>query len=509
MHTHNVIFRSTKPVIYKRTLIINLPVIGLNNPPMGPAIIQAVAKQNGVTADFIDLNLELQRALENHPLKNGIMHEWSSRIRSELSAEEDEFLSKFIEPYAQMINDYDLLSISVFSNHSHYFVEWFLNKYRTTYTGKIVVGGAGIGTESEGHLLYGKKLLDLGLVDYYIVGEGEQAWIAVAQNNLPWPGVNGTPHENLDTFDAVPLPDYTGFDLDAYYNSQTKGRTIGVEGSRGCVRNCTFCDIRSFWKKYKFKDGNRLAEELIELKQQYAVKHFFFNDSLINGSDRAFRDFIRVLAEYNRTHEDQIQWSAYYIVKPAVVYKEQDWINLRDSGAQSLFIGIESGSEAVRDHMGKKFSNADIDHVMHKLQRYGIHCTWLLIIGYPTETREDFDQTLDMLRRYQSMALDRTIDTVALGSTLSILDGSPLGDMKVDLNIRSVVQDHYGGVYWETDANDFRIRLAWRIEAEKLIRELGYNSWVGENDMIAWFEARLDDIERGQITDADLADHHA
>jgi len=305
------------------------------------------------------------------------------------------------------------------------------------------------------------------------------------------------------------LPDYTGFDLDAYLNSQAKGRTIGVEGSRGCVRNCSFCDIRSFWKKYKFKDGTRLASELIELKLQYDVKHFFFNDSLINGSDRAFRNFIKVLAEYNRTTENKIHWSAYYIVKPTTVYKEQDWIDLRDSGVQSLFIGIESGSEAVRDHMGKKFSNVDIEYVMTKLQRYGISCTWLLIIGYPTETREDFNQTLDMLKKYQHMALDKTIDTVALGSTLSILDGSPLASMRDTLNLKSVMQDHYGGVYWQTDANDFRTRLSWRIEAEKLIRTLGYNSWVGDSDLVAWFEARLNDIEQGKVSNFDLSDHHA
>ena len=511
MTSHNIIFKSTKKAIYKQTLIINLPVIGLNNPPMGPAIIQAVAKQNNVDTEFIDLNLDLNRALEQHPLKSGIFYEWSANIRNQLTPQEHEFLTEFVAPYIQRLDQFDLLSISAFSNHSHNFAEWFLNLCRQDYRGKIVIGGAGVGVGigEFNDVVHGKILLDQGLVDYYIVGEGEQAWTAVAQNNLPWPGVNGVPHQNLDNFDAVPLPDYTGFDLDAYYNSQSRGRTIGVEGSRGCVRNCTFCDIRSFWKKYKFKDGTRLAQELIELKQRYGVKHFFFNDSLINGSDRAFRSFIQVLAEHNNSTQDKIQWSAYYIIKPAVVYKEQDWINMRDSGVQSLFIGIESGSEAVRDHMGKKFSNQDIDHAMTKLQRYGIHCTWLLIIGYPMETREYFDMTLDLLRRYQPMALDRTIDTVALGATLNILEGSPLASMKQDLNIQSVIQDHYGGVYWETDANDFRTRLAWRIEAEKLIRELGYNSWTGENDMIAWFESRLNDIEKGQISADDLADYHA
>ena len=506
---NNIIFRATKKVIYKRTLIINLPFIGLNNPPMGPAVIQAIAKKNGIATDFVDLNLELQRALETHQLKHGIFYEWIVDLRTDLTNAEEEFLLEFIQPYTNKLNDYDLLSLSAFSYQSNKFAKWFLDKHRTNYIGKIVIGGAGVGTEYAGHLQHGKKLFDLGLVDYYIVGEGEQAWPAVAQNNLPWPGVNGTPHENLETFDSVPLPDYTGFELDAYLNSQTKGRTIGVEGSRGCVRNCSFCDIRSFWKKYKFKDGVQLAKELIELKSQYGVKHFFFNDSLINGSDRAFRDFIKVIADHNRTTTDKIQWSAYYIVKPAVTYKEQDWINLRDSGIQSLFIGIESGSEVVRNHMGKKFSNIDIEHTMTKLQRYGISCTWLLIIGYPTETREDFNQTLDMLKKYQYMALDKTIDTVALGSTLAILDGSPLANMRDTLNIKSVIQDHHGGVYWQTDANDFRTRLSWRIEAEKLIRILGYNSWTGENDLVAWFEARLNDIEQGKASYSDLSDHHA
>ena len=88
---NNIIFRATKKVIYKRTLIINLPFIGLNNPPMGPAIIQAIAKKNGIAADFVDLNLELQRALETHQLKHGIFYEWTADLRTDLTDEEQKF----------------------------------------------------------------------------------------------------------------------------------------------------------------------------------------------------------------------------------------------------------------------------------------------------------------------------------------------------------------------------------------------------------------------------------
>lgn len=482
-------------------------MLGLNNPPMGPAIIQAVAKKIGLSTNFIDINLHMQQALRQSELALGLLYEWSMGLRVDLTQDEKLWLDDFIVPYLDRINDYDLLSVSCFSVASHNFALYFLDQCRKIYRGKIVIGGAGVGA-SQNDQIFGKKLLDLGLVDYYIVGEGEESWPAVARNNLPFPGVNGIPHQNLVSFDPVPLPDYSDYDLDAYINSESRGRTIGVEGSRGCVRNCTFCDIRNFWKTYKFKDGKNLANELIALKHEYGVKHFFFNDSLVNGSDKAFRDFITALADYNETASDQIQWSGYYIIKPASVYKEQDWRNLRASGVQSLFIGIESGSESVRDHMRKKFSNHDIDHTMAKLQRYGIQCTWLFIIGYPTETREDFEMTLDLLRRYQPMALDRTIDTVALGMTMGITDGTPLSNMITDLNIRSAVHDHYSGVYWETDANNFKQRVAWRIEAEKLVRELGYNSWVGENDLVSWFEARLDDIEQGRISMTDISEHH-
>ena len=476
---------------------------------MGPAIIQALAKQHDMASTFIDVNLELQELLETDPSKDKILSQWCTGLESTLTNQEQQLLGSLVDSILpKNFNDYDLLSISVFSMHSHAFTTWFLQHYRSVYTGKIVIGGAGVGTPDQVGETYGSAVLKKNLIDYYIVGEGEYAWQAVVTDTLPYKGVNSELVESLENFDDIPLPDYTGYDLARYYNSKARGITIGVEGSRGCVRNCTFCDIKSFWKKYKYKDGAKLASELIMLKEKYSVEHFFFNDSLINGSDRAFRDFITVLADYNKTHEQRIKWSAYYIIKQASTYKEQDWINLKNSGVQALYIGIESGSESVREHMKKKFSDEDIEHAMNKIQRYGIHCTWLMIIGYPTETQADFEKTLDMLTKYQHMAVDRTIDTLALGLTLNITEGSPLGHMKDELNIQSVIQDHYGGVYWKTDANDFETRLAWRIQAEKLVRELGYNSWVGDNDVVQYFEKRLEDIQQGKITNYDIADIH-
>jgi hypothetical protein len=110
------------------------------------------------------------------------------------------------------------------------------------------------------------------------------------------------------------------------------------------------------------------------------------------------------------------------------------------------------------------------------------------------------------------MALDRTIDTVALGMTLGIIDGSPLADMRQALNIRSAVPDHddahLSGVAWQNDHSDFKTRVLRRIQAEELIRELGYNSWIGDNDMISYFETKLEQIQQNIVQVDDFAEYH-
>jgi radical SAM superfamily enzyme YgiQ (UPF0313 family) len=478
-----------------------MPKIGLNNPPMGPALLQAIAKNLGSDVSFLDINLDFQKTFEN---EHHIINDWCE-LHGALDLPELLKLQDFTENLdLKGIGSADLVGISVFSTHSFSYTTWFLENFRSQISGKIAIGGAGVNVND-----YGKQLYDRGLIDFYVLGEGEIPWKSLLCDDLPCAGVN-SPGQALANFDLVPVPDYAGYHLEKYLNSKVHGITIGVEGSRGCVRNCTFCDIRSFWKKYKFKDGVKLAEELINLKIAYNASHFFFNDSLVNGSDKAFRDFIARLSKHNHDHSaQQINWSGYYIIKSATTYKESDWINLKNSGVRSLYIGIESGSEAVRDHMKKKFSNADIDYAMSKIQLYGIRCTWLMIIGYPTETQEDFQETLNLLERYEHMAKDRTIDTVALGLTLGITAGSPLEVLKEDLNIKSAFENHASsGVYWENENSDFRIRLMRRIQAEKLIRKLGYNSWVGDNDTISYFEKKLEDLENGVISEDDVADRH-
>lgn len=67
-------------------------------------------------------------------------------------------------------------------------------------------------------------------------------------------------------------------------------------------------------------------------------------------------------------------------------------------------IGVESGSQVVRDHMRKVFTDIDLDYTIEECLKNKIQCILLFMVGYPTETEEDFEDTLKILYRYKNYA---------------------------------------------------------------------------------------------------------
>lgn len=307
-------------------------------------------------------------------------------------------------------------------------------------------------------------------VDHYIIGEGENA----LQNFLLYgkgPGVDNPHYEQIDNLDSLPFADYSDYDMNLYEESE---RRWPITGSRGCVRRCSFCNVGAIWKKFRFRSGKHIADEIKYLIDSYPdVTSFDFNDSLINGSMKAFKDMCTTLAEYRSKTPamEKLSIVGQFIVRSKTQMPPEDFDMMKKAGIRKLIIGVESGSDSVRHHMAKKFTTADMDYTMEQLARVGIKSVLLLIVGYPTETREDFDQTLDMLRRYQKY--QKYISRVSLGTGLAILAGTPLADQVEEIGIVNPESETNWYVHDRPDYN-YGKRLDWRIEAEELLDELGY-----------------------------------
>jgi radical SAM superfamily enzyme YgiQ (UPF0313 family) len=138
--------------------------------------------------------------------------------------------------------------------------------------------------------------------------------------------------------------------------------------------------------------------------------------------------------------------------------------------------GIESGSERVREHMGKKFSDEDLDYHYEMSSKHDITNSLLLFTGYPTETIEDHQDTLNLLKRYQKYLVDGTISMLVLSEPMILLRNTPLANMQDELGL-VLFNNEYGNTLWTADTNPtFTVEEKYRryLETNRLSLELGY-----------------------------------
>jgi radical SAM superfamily enzyme YgiQ (UPF0313 family) len=74
-------------------------------------------------------------------------------------------------------------------------------------------------------------------------------------------------------------------------------------------------------------------------------------------------------------------------------------VKLKQSGCAALSYGVESGSPAILKDMRKNTNIDEIERIIRDTHRVGIEANCFFLIGYPTETEDDFQMTLDFIKR--------------------------------------------------------------------------------------------------------------
>jgi radical SAM superfamily enzyme YgiQ (UPF0313 family) len=157
---------------------------------------------------------------------------------------------------------------------------------------------------------------------------------------------------------------------------------------------------------------------------------------------------------------------------------EKDFKLAAQAGNVQWSIGVESGSERVRFDMKKKFTNKDLDWSVEMLYKYNIQQNWLLMVGYPSETDDDFNETLKLLQKYQSYN-DKI--TVQVTPPFMLLNNSPLLTNSENVKLYGLDHVHNTGPlankFWASSKyieNTYPVRSQRWKKLVKLIQDLGY-----------------------------------
>jgi radical SAM superfamily enzyme YgiQ (UPF0313 family) len=444
-------------------VIVNVPGIISLMPPAAPAVLKASVVQAGFTCKTIDFNARF------YAEKNIDIQNLETYFATGMNEEFHSVADQLVKHWAMEIISYGpkFIGISVFTYQNQTATRLFCKHLKENSNIKIVLGGLGL---IDGGILgaqsFAKDMLNQELADFYIKSEGERSLIELLKGNLSYSGINSDTFTQIEDLDELPVPDYSNYEFDLYNT-----KLFPITASRGCVRSCSFCDIHDHWK-YRYRSGKSVAQEIITLSTQYGINNFAFTDSLVNGSLKEFQNFCSIIADENKSGKN-ITWTGQYIVRSATQLTEEYWKNLSEAGATKLSIGVETGSDSVRAHMNKKFTNADLDYTMEMLNKYNITCVFLMVFGYPTETEQDFQDTLDMFKKYAPLA-NTIINNINFGATLGILPGTPLYNNAHVYNLELDTHENN----W-INLNNPTLSLKERIHRRNLAREyalsLGYH----------------------------------
>jgi radical SAM superfamily enzyme YgiQ (UPF0313 family) len=467
--------------MFTHVSLIALPKQDLIRPPGAMAILAAACEEYNVDYDVYDFNLWLHKTTDT-VIWDQIDNNWNAVDPFAVDQEFYQiFLTKLDEYIATILNhNTDLLSISVFSDESACCaVELIerLNQLPQRKNFKILIGGTGIRAKLSKY--HGKDLctalLASGKIDYYIFGEGEITFRKILSGGIINPGINNFDAVQIDDLNQFPFPSYNKINPNNYkFVGQPE---IIITGSRGCVRKCTYCDVAKYWPKYRYRSGKNIADELYYYYKTLGITSFEFSDSLINGSLKTFKEMNLTLIEYQTTNPDfKIKYKGQYICRAADAFKEQDYKDMKQAGCDYLYVGVESFSDKVRNDMLKKFNNDDLDMHLRMCGKYGIKNSFLMLIGYPTETLDDHQQNLDRLKLYQKYAQSGVISMIVFGWTAGILEDTPLFHMINDLNIK-FDKNGYNPMEWISLDNPtltLKERIRRWFELTNTASELGY-----------------------------------
>ena len=457
-------------------LFCSVPGTFSQRPTLAPAVLKSCAVAAGYVSKAIDLNIEVINLINQNPKKLLIEDFFKlQRIHPDIAND----IGDIIDYCADRIISLNprTVGLSLLTQDSQFFTIWLCYHLKTINPDlKIVIGGSGIKHFiAESKINFAELLKTKGYINDYINGDGEYSVVEYLRNNLSYPGINSGTWEPIADLNALCYPNFTDYDFSQY---QEPG--IPICDSRGCVRTCEFCDVIEHWKKYQYRTADNIFAEMQYQIEKHNITRFFFYNALTNGNMKEFQKLLDLMCNYNIANPDrQISWDGYFIVRNKKQHPEQFWEKIKKSNGY-LQLGIESVIEKVRVNLGKNFTNEDIDYHLDMAKKHSVPLLLLLIVGYPTETREDFEFTKQWFRDRQHYAGNPIHQVVC--SLSAILPNTQLERKQKDYGI---VRGEIPTI-WMTPANNISTadRLKHFDEFTQLLTQLRISNTNGGDSNI-------------------------
>ncbi|MBL8130934.1 MAG: radical SAM protein [Anaerolineae bacterium] len=207
--------------------------------------------------------------------------------------------------------------------------------------------------------------------------------------------VRTLPRPVIAHLDALPFPAWDLVERDRYqaiWREHHGYTSMNLVTTRGCPFHCNWCAKPIWGQRYNVRSPQNVVEEMAWLKEHFNPDHIWFMDDIMGIRDRWIEEFADLLDARGL----RIPFKS--LNRVDLLLRGGTIPALARAGAQSVWVGAESGSQKILDAMEKGTTVQQIYDATRQLHANGVRVGFFLQFGYPGETREDIELTLRMVR---------------------------------------------------------------------------------------------------------------
>ncbi len=187
-----------------------------------------------------------------------------------------------------------------------------------------------------------------------------------------------------------------------------KSEKAWVSVMYGCNNFCTYCIVPYVRGRERSRRPEVILEEIRKLAANGTTEISLLGQNVNSygrdlDTDIDFADLLRMVNDIEGVRRIRFMTSHPKDLSDKLIYAIRDC----DKVCKQLHLPVQAGSDRVLKEMNRRYTKAQylerIDMIKREIP--GITLTTDIIVGFPTETNEDFKETLDVLKyvRYDSI----------------------------------------------------------------------------------------------------------
>ena len=210
------------------------------------------------------------------------------------------------------------------------------------------------------------------------------------------------------------VPDDSGAYQFAAVSAEPGAFSTFVPIMHGCNNFCTYCIVPYVRGREISRPVEQILQELDILKKHRVREITLIGQNVnsyqgtgLDGSTVNFAGLLRIIADHLRKTESTIRWVRFMSSHPKDFTDDViDVIASESVICRHIHLPVQNGSTAVLKAMNRRYTREQYLELVAKIKAKipEVSLTTDIMMGFPGETEEDVEQTLDLMRtvKYES-----------------------------------------------------------------------------------------------------------